>query len=148
MPASSSVCSPERSAALCAEELLVAEKGLERNPKCYVAWHHRLWVLQRGHSDLQHELKLCSLTLNKDARNCQHSAAGRAQRCCAHCLRIPSHPLTRCRSPVLESSPRCGSDSRSLSPRRAGLHYVSLSSSQRSSRQRRRWLQLMWALPC
>ena len=64
---------PDRSVELCSAELLVAEKGLRRNPKCYSAWHHRLWVLDRGHSDLTLELDLCSSMLDLDARNCNHS---------------------------------------------------------------------------
>ena len=40
----------------------------------YAAWHHRLWVLDQGESDLQQELRLCSLMLNMDHRNCQPPA--------------------------------------------------------------------------
>ena len=70
---------------MCAEELVVAEKGLRRNPKCYGAWHHRLWVLDQGESDLQQELQLCSTMLNMDARNCQpHSHAA----CWPHLERV------------------------------------------------------------
>jgi hypothetical protein len=65
------MCRPERKVAVCQEELLVAEKGLRRNPKCYSAWHHRLWVLDLAVSDLQQELQLCTAMLNMDARNCQ-----------------------------------------------------------------------------
>jgi hypothetical protein len=41
----------------------------------YSAWHHRLWVLDLGVSDLHHELQLCDKMLNMDARNCQSHPA-------------------------------------------------------------------------
>ena len=66
--------SPERAAELCSSELLIAEKGLRRNPKCYSAWHHRLWLLDLGHCDLNLELTMCAVMLDLDARNCrQHN---------------------------------------------------------------------------
>lgn len=67
---------PDRAVELCSAELGVAETGLRRNPKCYSAWHHRLWVLSLGHSDLKQEMALCGVMLDLDARNCtRHNTA-------------------------------------------------------------------------
>jgi len=57
-------------------ELSLATTALMKNPKCYSAWHHRLWVLQRAGGDTEGgrqlrlaELQLCSKMLALDARN-------------------------------------------------------------------------------
>ena len=65
----------------------------------YSAWHHRLWVLDQGESDLQQELRLCSLMLNMDHRNCQphlpHSSAAAAA-ISLQCSSPPPFPPSRC----------------------------------------------------
>lgn len=38
------------------QELQLVGKCLEKNHKSYSAWHHRQWVLQHGHVDLDSEL--------------------------------------------------------------------------------------------
>lgn len=55
--------------ALCQAELELSSRGLLRNPKCYSAWHHRLWVLGVDPAPLPDELKLCDKMLQMDARN-------------------------------------------------------------------------------
>jgi geranylgeranyl transferase type-2 subunit alpha len=50
-------------------ELSLSTTALLKNPKCYSAWHHRLWVLQREASLREAELALCAQMLLKDARN-------------------------------------------------------------------------------
>ncbi|CAN1131802.1 Geranylgeranyl transferase type-2 subunit alpha 1 [Linum perenne] len=50
-------------------ELTVVEKALKQNYKSYGAWHHRKWVLSRGHSSVDTELELLDNFQSKDARN-------------------------------------------------------------------------------
>lgn len=69
---SPSLSSPASKSALSATELELSQKALLRNPKCYGAWHHRLWVLDQGASDPQAELQVCGKMLEMDARNCQN----------------------------------------------------------------------------
>ena len=52
-------------------ELRLVEKALKRNPKSYVAWHHRKWVVVKGFVDLKNELALCNQFLALDSRNCR-----------------------------------------------------------------------------
>jgi len=61
--------SEEEKTQLLSKELDLTAKALAHNPKSYCAWHHRLWVIGYGRSSLQKELQLCSLFLQKDARN-------------------------------------------------------------------------------
>ncbi|CEP03270.1 Geranylgeranyl transferase type-2 subunit alpha [Plasmodiophora brassicae] len=56
-------------AELLADELNVVGRAIQRNPKSYVSWHHRLWVVQRGGSDILKEIDLTSQFLMADARN-------------------------------------------------------------------------------
>lgn len=58
-------------AALTNIELKLVEIALKKNPKSYVAWQHRKWLLVNGEVDLQNELKLCKIFLSLDARNCK-----------------------------------------------------------------------------
>ncbi|WOH02720.1 hypothetical protein DCAR_0522109 [Daucus carota subsp. sativus] len=51
------------------EELKVAENALKKNYKSYGAWHHRTWVLSKGHSSTDRELRLLNLFQKQDARN-------------------------------------------------------------------------------
>ncbi|MCL7043359.1 hypothetical protein MKW94_012732 [Papaver nudicaule] len=51
------------------EELRVVESALRRNVKCYGAWHHRKWVLNKGLSPLQHEFRLLDKLQKLDSRN-------------------------------------------------------------------------------
>ncbi|KAM6594838.1 hypothetical protein CsatA_002541 [Cannabis sativa] len=51
------------------EELRVVEGALRQNFKSYGAWHHRKWVLSKGHSSIDHELRLLDRFQKADARN-------------------------------------------------------------------------------
>ncbi|KNA10205.1 hypothetical protein SOVF_146600, partial [Spinacia oleracea] len=51
------------------EELRVVESALRQNFKSYGAWHHRKWVLSKGHSSVDHELRLLDKFQKADARN-------------------------------------------------------------------------------
>ncbi|GER24927.1 geranylgeranyl transferase alpha subunit-relatedfamily protein [Striga asiatica] len=51
------------------EELRVVENALKRNFKSYGAWHHRKWVLSKGHSSTDRELRLLGRFQKLDARN-------------------------------------------------------------------------------
>lgn len=62
---------PDAKAALSTAELALSFKALLKNPKCYGAWHHRIWVMDLGATDVQAELHLCDKMLMADARNCQ-----------------------------------------------------------------------------
>ena len=58
----------ERSSLLNAE-LDLSFKALLKNPKCYSAWHHRLWVLDLDAEPVDREMALCTKMLTMDARN-------------------------------------------------------------------------------
>ncbi|XP_010439023.1 PREDICTED: geranylgeranyl transferase type-2 subunit alpha 1-like [Camelina sativa] len=51
------------------EELRVVENALKQNFKSYGAWHHRKWVLSKGHSSTGNELKLLDKFQKLDPRN-------------------------------------------------------------------------------
>ncbi|XP_073310659.1 geranylgeranyl transferase type-2 subunit alpha 1-like [Primulina huaijiensis] len=51
------------------EELRVVETALRANLKSYGAWHHRKWVLSKGHSSVDRELRLLGKFQKLDARN-------------------------------------------------------------------------------
>lgn len=50
-------------------ELRVVESALKKNFKSYGAWYHRKWVLSKGHSSTERELKLLNLFQKMDSRN-------------------------------------------------------------------------------
>ena len=54
---------------LCNINLGIAEKGVRKNIKCYGAWNYRLWILEHGHCNLEHEIELCNKLLSLDTRN-------------------------------------------------------------------------------
>lgn len=51
------------------EELIVVENALRTNYKSYGAWHHRKWVLNKGHSSTDRELMLLNRFQKEDPRN-------------------------------------------------------------------------------
>ncbi|KAI3449765.1 hypothetical protein Pfo_006430 [Paulownia fortunei] len=51
------------------EELRVVENALKKNFKSYGAWHHRKWVLSKGHSSTDRELRLLGKFQKLDSRN-------------------------------------------------------------------------------
>ncbi|XP_015571477.2 geranylgeranyl transferase type-2 subunit alpha 1 [Ricinus communis] len=51
------------------QELRVVESALRQNFKSYGAWHHRKWVLCKGHSSIDKELKLLDKLFTIDSRN-------------------------------------------------------------------------------
>ncbi|KAH7545615.1 hypothetical protein FEM48_Zijuj01G0112200 [Ziziphus jujuba var. spinosa] len=51
------------------DELRVVESALRQNFKSYGAWHHRKWVLNKGHSSIDHELRLVNRFQKADSRN-------------------------------------------------------------------------------
>ncbi|KAL6505208.1 hypothetical protein OROGR_025025 [Orobanche gracilis] len=51
------------------EELRVVENALRVNFKSYGAWHHRRWVLSKGHSSTDRELRLLGKFQTLDVRN-------------------------------------------------------------------------------
>ncbi|XP_013737989.2 geranylgeranyl transferase type-2 subunit alpha 1-like [Brassica napus] len=51
------------------EELKVVESALRQNFKSYGAWHHRKWVLSKGHSSVGNELRLLDKFQSLDSRN-------------------------------------------------------------------------------
>ncbi|CAN7071573.1 unnamed protein product [Brassica oleracea var. botrytis] len=51
------------------EELRVVESALSQNFKSYGAWHHRKWVLSKGHSSVGNELQLLNKFQKLDTRN-------------------------------------------------------------------------------
>ncbi|XP_074273209.1 geranylgeranyl transferase type-2 subunit alpha 1 [Silene latifolia] len=55
--------------AILNEELRVAESALRQNFKSYGAWHHRKWVLTKGHSSVDLELRLLDKFQKADSRN-------------------------------------------------------------------------------
>ena len=52
-------------------ELSLSSHAIQRNPKSYPAWHHRLWVGSKvvGGIDYDEELRLCDKFLSVDQRN-------------------------------------------------------------------------------
>lgn len=55
--------------AILNEELRVAETALRHNVKSYGAWYHRKWILSKGQSSTDHELRLLGKFQKLDARN-------------------------------------------------------------------------------
>lgn len=54
------------------KDLEFTELCLQVQPKCYGAWHHRVWILENSpNPDWEREVKLCTLYLKKDERNCK-----------------------------------------------------------------------------
>ncbi|KAK7275849.1 hypothetical protein RIF29_16975 [Crotalaria pallida] len=51
------------------QELRVVENALRKNYKSYGAWHHRKWVLSKGHSSIDNELRLLDAFQKQDPRN-------------------------------------------------------------------------------
>ncbi|KAK4492478.1 hypothetical protein RD792_003287 [Penstemon davidsonii] len=51
------------------EELRLVENALKQNFKSYGAWHHRKWILSKGHSSTDKELRLLGKFQKLDARN-------------------------------------------------------------------------------
>lgn len=51
------------------EELRLVENALKKNFKSYGAWHHRKWVLSKGHSSTDRELLLLGKFQKADSRN-------------------------------------------------------------------------------
>ncbi|OWM67706.1 geranylgeranyl transferase type-2 subunit alpha 1 [Punica granatum] len=51
------------------KELKVVESALRQNFKSYGAWHHRKWVLSKGHSSIDEELRLLDKLQKQDSRN-------------------------------------------------------------------------------
>lgn len=51
------------------EELGLVENALKKNFKAYGAWHHRKWVLSKGHSSSDRELRLLGKFQKLDPRN-------------------------------------------------------------------------------
>ncbi|KAL5559960.1 hypothetical protein UlMin_036171 [Ulmus minor] len=60
---------PEAVKSVLDEELRVVESALKQNFKSYGAWHHRKWVLSKGHSSLDHEVRLLGKLQKADSRN-------------------------------------------------------------------------------
>ncbi|KAL9229218.1 hypothetical protein vseg_004706 [Gypsophila vaccaria] len=56
-------------ASLFHRELRLAESALRQNFKSYGAWHHRKWVLSKGHSSVDLELRLLDKFQKADPRN-------------------------------------------------------------------------------
>ncbi|XP_012068032.2 geranylgeranyl transferase type-2 subunit alpha 1 isoform X2 [Jatropha curcas] len=63
-----SVSDPNLVKSILDEELRV-ESALRQNFKSYGAWHHRKWVLSKGHSSIEKELRLLEKLQNADPRN-------------------------------------------------------------------------------
>ncbi|GAU23657.1 hypothetical protein TSUD_304320 [Trifolium subterraneum] len=51
------------------QELKLVENALRKNFKSYGAWHHRKWVLSKGHSSIDHEMRLLNGFQKADPRN-------------------------------------------------------------------------------
>jgi geranylgeranyl transferase type-2 subunit alpha len=60
---------PNLVSAILDEELRVVESALRQNFKSYGAWHHRKWVLSKGHSSVGNELRLLEKFQKLDSRN-------------------------------------------------------------------------------
>lgn len=62
----------EPDTALFDRDLGFTETCLQVQPKSYGAWHHRVWILENCPSpDWDREVKLCTIYLKKDERNCE-----------------------------------------------------------------------------
>ncbi|KAG5062898.1 hypothetical protein JHK85_004081 [Glycine max] len=51
------------------DELKLVEIALRKNFKSYGAWHHRKWVLSKGHSSMDNEMRLLNGFQKADPRN-------------------------------------------------------------------------------
>ncbi|OMO50776.1 Double-stranded RNA-binding protein [Corchorus capsularis] len=60
---------PDSVKSILDDELRVVESALRQNFKSYGAWHHRKWVLGKGHSSIDHELRLLDKFQKADSRN-------------------------------------------------------------------------------
>ncbi|GMN40166.1 hypothetical protein TIFTF001_009394 [Ficus carica] len=60
---------PDSVKSILDQELRVVESALRQNFKSYGAWHHRKWVLSKGHSSIDHELRLLDRLQKADSRN-------------------------------------------------------------------------------
>ncbi|KAB1203928.1 Geranylgeranyl transferase type-2 subunit alpha [Morella rubra] len=60
---------PDSVKSILNEELKVVESALKQNFKSYGAWHHRKWVLSKGHSSIDNELRLLDRYQKVDPRN-------------------------------------------------------------------------------
>lgn len=60
---------PDSLKSILDEELRVVESALRQNFKSYGAWHHRKWILSKGHSSIDHELRLLDKFQKADSRN-------------------------------------------------------------------------------
>ncbi|KAH1261226.1 Geranylgeranyl transferase type-2 subunit alpha 1 [Glycine max] len=49
--------------------ILIVEIALRKNFKSYGAWHHRKWVLSKGHSSMDNEMRLLNGFQKADPRN-------------------------------------------------------------------------------
>lgn len=69
-----SCCMSGRSA--CAQELALTQSCLQENPKSYSTWHHRKWLVLKGLTDLNSELKLVArLVIASDCPACRLTTA-------------------------------------------------------------------------
>ncbi|TYJ28929.1 hypothetical protein E1A91_A06G034300v1 [Gossypium mustelinum] len=62
-------CNPDSIKSVLDDELRVVENALRQNFKSYGAWHHRKWVLSKGHSSIDNELRLLDKFQKADSRN-------------------------------------------------------------------------------
>ncbi|KAK6277735.1 hypothetical protein POUND7_018058 [Theobroma cacao] len=60
---------PDSVKSILDDELRVVESALRQNFKSYGAWHHRKWILSKGHSSIDHELRLLDKFQKADSRN-------------------------------------------------------------------------------
>lgn len=49
--------------------IVKVESALRQNFKSYGAWHHRKWILSKGHSSIDNELHLLDKFQKADSRN-------------------------------------------------------------------------------
>ena len=64
----------EQKEKLIEQELLITQKLLPYNSKCYSIWYHRKWIVNQMKIfnlsfDYEYERKLCSKMINYDSRN-------------------------------------------------------------------------------